>query len=47
LRRRSSLLARARHWRVTPLLLWLPLTVMVLALMTLTAIGSYGFLTRA
>ena len=37
----------ARHWRVTPLLLRAPLTVMVLALTTLTAIGSYGFLTRA
>jgi hypothetical protein len=37
----------ARHWRVTPLLLRAPLTVLVLALMTLTAIGSYGFLTRA
>jgi hypothetical protein len=37
----------ARHWRVTPLLLRALLTVMVLALMTLTAIGSYGFLTRA
>jgi hypothetical protein len=34
----------ARHWRVTPWLLRVPLTVMVLALMTLTAIGSYGFL---
>jgi hypothetical protein len=32
---------------VTPWLLRVPLTVMVLALMTLTAIGSYGFLTRA
>jgi hypothetical protein len=31
----------ARHWRATPLLL--PLTIMVLAPMTLTAIGSYGF----
>jgi hypothetical protein len=32
------------RWRVTPLLLRAPLiTVMVLALMTLTAIGSYGF----
>lgn len=37
----------ARHWRVTPLLLRAPLTIMVLALITLTAIGSYGFLTRA
>jgi hypothetical protein len=37
----------ARHWRSTPLLLRLPLTAMVLALMTLTAIGSYGFLTGA
>lgn len=32
----------ARHWSVTPVLLRLPLTVMVLALMTVTAIGSYG-----
>jgi ABC-type polysaccharide transport system permease subunit len=37
----------ARHWRVTPLLLSAPLAVMVLALMTVTAIGSYGFLTKA
>jgi hypothetical protein len=37
----------ARHWSVAPLLLRAPLTVMVLALMTLTAIGNYGFLTRA
>jgi hypothetical protein len=35
--------ALARH----VLLLRAPLTVMVLALMTLTAIGSYGLLTRA
>jgi hypothetical protein len=37
----------ARHWRVAPFLLRAPLTVMVLALMTLTAIGSWGYLTRA
>jgi hypothetical protein len=37
----------ARHWRTTPLLLRAPLTIMVLSLMTLTAIGGYGFLTRA
>jgi hypothetical protein len=36
-----------RHWRVTPLLLRAPLTAMVLALMMLTAFGSYGFLIRA
>jgi hypothetical protein len=37
----------ARHWHGAPLLLRLPLTVMALALMVLTAVGTYGYLTRA
>jgi hypothetical protein len=37
----------ARQWRLSPLLLRLPLTVMVLLLMALTAVGTFGFLSRA
>jgi hypothetical protein len=37
----------ARHWQTAPLMLRAPLVVAVLALMTLTAIGTYGYLTRA
>lgn len=37
----------ARHWNVTPSLLRVPLTIMMLALMTLTAISTFGFLMRA
>jgi hypothetical protein len=37
----------ARHWRDTSPLLRLPLVVMVLLLMALTAVGTFGFLSRA
>lgn len=37
----------ARHWRTAPLVLRLPLVVMVLLLMALTAIGTFGFLSHA
>jgi hypothetical protein len=37
----------ARHWRETPPLLRLPLVGMVLLLMVLTAVGTFGFLSRA
>lgn len=37
----------ARHWRDASPLLRLPLMVMVLLLMALTAIGTFGFLSRA
>jgi hypothetical protein len=37
----------ARHWNVTPLLLRVALTIMMLALMTPTAIGTFGVLLRA
>jgi hypothetical protein len=37
----------ARHWQTAPLQLRAPLVVMVLLLMMLTAIGTFGFLTRA
>jgi hypothetical protein len=37
----------ARHWRVAPLALRVPLTSMVAALMLLTATGTYGFFTKA
>lgn len=37
----------ARHWHAAPLLLRLPLVGMTLLLMALTAIGTFGFLSRA
>jgi hypothetical protein len=37
----------ARHWRVAPLALRAPLTGMVVALMVLTGVGTYGYFTRA
>jgi hypothetical protein len=37
----------ARHWQTAPLMLRAPLVVAVLALMTLTAIGTFGFLSQA
>jgi hypothetical protein len=37
----------ARHWRTAPLLLRLPLIAMVSLLMGLTAVGTFGFLSRA
>jgi hypothetical protein len=37
----------ARHWRDASPLLRLPLVVMVLLLMALTAVGTFGFLSRA
>jgi hypothetical protein len=37
----------ARHWRTAPLVLRLPLVAMVLLLMGLTAVGTFGFLSRA
>jgi hypothetical protein len=37
----------ARNWRMAPLLLRVPLLCMVAALMALTAVGTFGFLSRA
>lgn len=37
----------ARRWRTAPVLLRLPLVAMVLLLMALTAVGTFGFLSRA
>jgi hypothetical protein len=37
----------SQHWHTAPRLLRLPLVTMVLALMTLTSIGVYGYLSRA
>jgi len=37
----------ARRWRAAPLLLRVPLVFMLLLLMLLTAVGTFGFLSRA
>jgi hypothetical protein len=37
----------AQHWRVAPLMLRAPLMGVVVALMVLTGIGTYGYFTRA
>src|ERR1700733_7107285 len=36
-----------KHWRSSPWLLRWPLATMVMVLMVLTAIGTFGFLSRA
>jgi hypothetical protein len=37
----------ARHWSVAPLALRAPLVIIVVLLMALTAVGTFGFLSRA